>query len=253
MNITWNAGVYTDHFSFVHRYGEDVLSLLDAAPGSFVVDLGCGNGALTQKLAALGYRVLGIDASSDMLEKARALHPELRFEQGDATQLSLSTPADAIFSNAVFHWIDADKQPRLAAGIAGALVPGGQLVCEFGGYGCAEHVHAALERAFARRGLVYPRTFYFPTIGQYAPILESAGQRITHALLFDRPTPQEGENGLRSWIAMFVKKPFEGMEDALREAIIAEAEAELAGELRQRDGTWIIDYVRIRLRAVRPR
>ena len=251
MNITWNAGDYTDHFSFVHRYGEDVLSLLDAAPGSFVVDLGCGNGALTQKLAARGYRVLGVDASPDMLEKARSLHPDLRFEQGDATHLSLNTPADAIFSNAVIHWIDANKQPQLAAGIAGALVPGGQLVCEFGGYGCAEHVHASLERAFARRGLVYPRTFYFPTIGQYAPILESAGLRVTHALLFDRPTPQEGENGLRDWIAMFVKTPFEGMADALREAIVAEAEAELADVLRQRDGTWIIDYVRIRLRAVK--
>lgn len=251
MNITWNAQGYTQDFSFVHQYGEDVLGLLTAAPGSLVVDVGCGNGALTEKLAQRGYRTLGLDASPEMLESARALHPDLTFRKADALTFTLPEPAGALFSNAVFHWIDANKQPQLAAGIAGALVPGGQLVCEFGGYGCAEHVHAVLERAFARRGLVYPRTFYFPTIGQYAPILESAGLRVTHALLFDRPTPQEGENGLRDWIAMFVKTPFEGMADALREAIVAEAEAELADVLRQRDGTWIIDYVRIRLRAVK--
>lgn len=251
MNITWDAQGYTDGFSFVHRFGEDVLSLLDAPEGSFVVDLGCGNGALTQKLAQRGYRVLGVDASPEMLAKARTLHPDLRFVQGDATALTLGEPADAIFSNAVFHWIDADKQPQLAASLAGALRPGGQLVCEFGGFGCAEHVHAALERAFARRALVYPRTFYFPTIGRYAPILEDAGLRVTHAQLFDRPTPQPPEVGLRGWIAMFVTAPFEGMDDALREAIVSEAEEELRSTLRRADGTWVIDYVRIRLRAVR--
>ena len=251
MNITWDAQSYTDGFSFVHRFGEDVLSLLDAPEGSFVVDLGCGNGALTQKLAQRGYRVLGVDASPEMLAKARSLHPELAFMQGDATALTLGEPADAIFSNAVFHWIDADKQPQLAANLASALRPGGQLVCEFGGFGCAEHVHAALERAFARRALVYPRTFYFPTIGQYAPILEAAGLRVTHAQLFDRPTPQPPEVGLRGWIAMFVTAPFEGMDASLREAIVAETEETLRSTLQRVDGTWVIDYVRIRLRAVR--
>ena len=251
MNITWDAQGYTDGFSFVHRFGEDVLSLLDAPQGSFVVDLGCGNGALTQQLAQRGYRVLGVDASQEMLDKARALHPELTFAQGDATALSLDEPADAIFSNAVFHWIDAEKQPQLVASVAAALRPGGQLVCEFGGFGCAGHVHAALERAFERRGLVYPRTFYFPTIGQYAPVLERAGLRVTHAQLFDRPTPQLPEVGLRGWIAMFVTAPFVGMDAPLREAIVSEAEDELRSVLLRADGVWIIDYVRIRLRAVK--
>ena len=251
MNIIWDAQGYTDGFSFVHRFGEDVLSLLDAPAGSFVVDLGCGNGALTQKLAERGYRVLGVDASPEMLAKARALHPELTFTQGDATALVLDAPADAIFSNAVFHWIDADRQPQLAASLSAALRPGGQLVCEFGGHGCAEHVHAALERAFARRGLVYPRTFYFPTIGQYAPMLEAAGLRVTHAQLFDRPTPQPPEVGLHGWIGMFVTAPFEGMDASLREDIVTEAEDELRHTLQREDGTWVIDYVRIRLRAIR--
>ena len=128
---------------------------------------------------------------------------------------------------------------------------GGQLVCEFGGYGCAERVHSALEHAFAARGLTYPRVFYFPTIAQHAPILEAAGLRVTCALLFDRPTPLEGEDGLKDWIHMFVKTPFEGLAPDVCEAMIEEAADSLKDVLRQEDGTWIIDYVRIRIKAVK--
>lgn len=251
MNITWDAKGYTSGFAFVHQYGEDVLGMIDAAPGSHVVDLGCGSGALSEKLLARGYRVTAIDASEEMLAQARAMHPDIPFAQADATDFTLPEPADVIFSNAVFHWIDRDRQPLLAASIARNLKTGGQLVCEFGGYGCAERVHSALEHAFAARGLVYPRVFYFPTIAEHAPILEAAGLRVTCALLFDRPTPQQGEDGLRNWIHMFVKAPFEGMPDDMREAIISEAADSLRPTLRQEDGTWIVDYVRIRIKAVK--
>lgn len=251
MNITWDAKGYTSGFAFVHQYGEGVLDLIDAAPGSHVVDLGCGNGALSEKLIARGYRVTAIDASSDMLAQARALHPDIAFVQADATDFTLSEPADAIFSNAVFHWIDRDRQPLLAASLARNLKPGGQLVCEFGGYGCAERVHSALERAFATRGLAYPRVFYFPTIAQHAPILEAAGLRVTYAVLFDRPTPQQGEDGLERWIRMFVKAPFEGIAPDVQDAIIGEAVASLRETLRREDGTWYVDYVRIRIKAMK--
>lgn len=251
MNITWNADGYQQNFSFVPQYGESVMELIDAPKGSFVVDLGCGNGTLTEKLAQRGYRVLGVDASGEMLALARRDHPSLDFAHGDAVDFSLEEKADVIFSNAVFHWIDAHKQRALARNIAAQLAPGGQLVCEFGGYGCAECVHSALESAFQKRGLAYPRVFYFSTVGQHAPLLESAGLRVTCALLFDRPTPQKGENGVRDWINMFVKAPFEGMDDALREEIIAEAVEATRPQLQQADGTWIVDYVRIRIKAVK--
>ena len=167
MNIEWNATNYTNHFSFVHKYGEDVLKLIDAPAGSRVLDLGCGNGALTKKLQELGFQALGMDASSEMLHVARQNYPEIRFEKGDATQFTLQDPVDVIFSNAVFHWIDAEKQDALAAHIASALKPGGTLVCEFGGKNCAESVHAVLEQCFTARGLHYPRINYFPTIAEY--------------------------------------------------------------------------------------
>jgi len=248
MNIKWNASDYTDHFAFVHQYGEDVMELIDAAPGSFVVDLGCGNGALSERLNEKGYRVLGVDASGDMLKKAESLHPGIPFVEGDATEFSLKEKADVIFSNAVFHWVDEKDQKKLADNVAGQLKKGGILVCEFGGYGCAETVHSTLERNFKKRGLFYLRPFYFPTIGQYAPILEKAGFRVEYAALFDRPTVQETENGLEDWIRMFVKKAFEGIPRDIADEMIRESVRELYGTLHV-DGKWIVDYVRIRIKA----
>ncbi len=250
MNIRWDAEGYRDNFAFVHQYGESVLELIKSNPGALAVDIGCGNGALSCKLAERGYRVIGIDASEEMLKTAEALHPELNFQQGDACSVQLKEKADIIFSNAVFHWIDAEKQQQMLQNLADQLKEGGELVCEFGGKGCAETVHAALERAFERRGLKYRRTFYFPTIGMYAPMLEKAGFRVEYAVLFERPTEQKQEDGLREWINMFVKVPFEGISAQLKDEIIWDAEAETK-EALYHDGKWYIDYIRIRFRAVK--
>lgn len=130
------------------------------------------------------------------------------------------------------------------------LVLGGEFVCEFGGYGCAEQVHSMLEKCFAAHGMTYPRVFYFPTIGTYAPMLEQAGFRVEYASLFDRPTVQEGRDGLADWISMFVKTPFLGMDDSLKKEIIWETIEKLRDTLWQEDH-WFVDYVRIRFRAVR--
>ena len=248
MNIKWNVQNYKDSFSFVPQYGEDVMNLLTVPSGSRVIDLGCGNGTLTKALADKGYAVTGVDASEDMIALAKKEYPALTFIQGDALSFTLNEKADAIFSNAVFHWIDADKQETMIANIAAQLRAGGELVCEFGGYNCGEAVHSTLEVCFGKRGLHYPRTFYFPTIGQYAPLLEKHGLRVEFAMLFDRPTVQKSEHGVIVWINMFVTKPFEGMEDGMKNEILQETENALRDQLFI-DGKWYIDYVRIRIRA----
>ncbi|MFQ9516481.1 MAG: class I SAM-dependent methyltransferase [Eubacterium sp.] len=196
MNIQWDAEEYEDKFNFVHKYGEGVMELIDAAPNSFVVDLGCGNGALSKALSEKGYRVLGIDASVEMIETAKNLHPEM----------------------------------------------------EFGGKGCGEAVHSTLEKYFEKRGMKYPRTFYFPTIGEYAPILEKCGLQVEYATLFDRPTEQTTENGLEDWIRMFVKESFKNVDEKMKNEIIQETAEELRDQLYI-DGKWFVDYVRIRIKA----
>lgn len=248
MNIKWNADKYEKGFSFVHRYGEAVLDMVDLPEGSRMIDLGCGNGALTAKLAEKGYDVIGIDDSAEMLQLAEKLHPGIAFQKGDARSFDVDKKADGIFSNAVFHWIDDSDQDRMLENIYAQLVDGGELVCEFGGYGCAETVHLALERSFQNRGLNYPRVFYFPTIGEYAPRLEKAGFQVEEAFLFDRPTPQDGADGLKNWITMFCKKPFERIDESDAEDIIREAVESCRADLYH-DGQWYVDYVRIRIKA----
>ena len=250
MNISWNAEDYEEKFSFVHRYGEDVLDMVEKGDGGLAVDLGCGTGPLTPLLRDKGYRVIGIDESEQMVEAASAAHPDIEFIRGNALTFSLTQKADVIFSNAVFHWIDKDKQGKLAQNLSEQLVPGGMLVTEFGGSGCAQAVHSALEACFQQRGLVYPRVFYFPTIGEYASVLENAGFKVTFASLFDRPTMQSTQNGLTDWICTFVKKPFEGMVESMRQEILKETEEKLRSRLYV-DGKWYIDYVRIRVKAVK--
>lgn len=250
MNITWNVKEYKDNFSFVSQYGQGVMDLIDKGSGGLAVDLGCGNGALTPELQKKGYRVLGVDASEEMLATARREHPDLQFIRADALTFSLAEKADVIFSNAVFHWIDAQKQETLAANIARQLKENGVLVCEFGGKGNGELVHGTLEKCFAERGLAYPRTFYFPSVGEYASLLEKHGFRVEYASLFDRPTVQVGEDGLINWINMFVHEPFKGMSDDLKTDILSETRSKLRSQLFV-DGKWVIDYVRLRIKAVK--
>ncbi len=248
MNIQWNAEDYKSGFSFVPQYGEDVMELIPWRPGLKILDVGCGNGTLTSRLKERGAEVCGIDASPQMLEIARRDYPDIPFYQKDASSFAMEEPYDIVFSNAVFHWID--DQDGLLSSIAGVLKPGGTLVCEFGGFGCCESIHHALEEAFQARGLSYPRTFYFPTIGQYAPLLERHGLRPDHAILFDRKTRLTGEDGMTDWINMFNRSPFADMDEDTAAAIKAEAVQALRPVLWE-DGIWYADYVRIRIRAVR--
>jgi len=251
-NIAWDAGKYAKSFSYVAGYGEALLGLLEARPGMTCLDLGCGNGALTQKLKDAGLDAFGIDGSESQIKAAKASHPELRFAVGDATSFKLEAPVDVIFSNAVFHWIDKRLQPRMLGCVFDALKNVGQFVFEMGGKGNNAMIHGALARAYAKRSLSYAMPFYFPSIGEYAPLLEQAGFKIEAAWLFDRWTPLSGDDGLSDWIRMFVKKPFEGVAGDVKDEIIAEAVEDLRPSLLDR-GIWHADYVRLRCKAVKPK
>jgi len=245
----WNAKLYDDKHSFVWKHGESLLALLDVKPGERIVDLGCGTGHLTAQIAAAGAEVVGLDSSAEMVDEARRLYPQIRFEVADARTFQLDQPCDAVFSNAVLHWV---KQPeQVAARLAVALKPDGRFVAELGGHGNTRAIMAALRRqieAFAIEGYEFP--WYYPGIAEYSSVLAQHGLEVTFATLFDRPTPLEGDDGLRKWLEMFASSLISRVNHEDRAAFLAAVEQELRPAL-YRDNTWVADYRRLRVIAVK--
>ena len=251
MNINWDADKYTSDFSFVHQYGESVTELIDADNNSMLLDLGCGNGALTKALQDKGYIVKGIDASKEQLDIARQNYPGIGFIQADATNFSLQEPVDVVFSNAVFHWIDKEMQQSMLKCVHNALKENGQFVFEFGGYENNQLIHSALAKVFSEYGYIYKMPFYFPTISEYATLLENTGFRVKYAVLFDRPTELKGENGLKDWINMFVKTPFSVIKNEDVVAAMIDKAVDYLRDVLYKNGKWYADYVRIRMKAIK--
>lgn len=251
MNMAWDAEKYTNDFAFVHHYGHSVMELIDAGKGSSVLDLGCGNGALTKALHDKGYSAKGLDASRELLDIARNTYPFLEFIQADAIDFTMAEPVDVVFSNAVFHWIHKDRQKDMLKCVYNALRQNGQFVFEFGGYGNNQFIHQALAEIFSKYDYCYEMPFYFPTIGEYTSLLENMGFLVKYAVLFDRLTELKGENGLREWISMFVKTPFSIVKSQHeKEIILNEADKMLRNNLYIH-GKWYADYVRLRIKAIR--
>lgn len=246
---TWDPKLYDGKHSFVWQRGEDLLQLLDPRSGELVVDLGCGTGHLTAKIAQAGARVIGIDSSPTMIAESQRLHPELEFREWDARGFQVPEPADAVFSNAVLHWV---KPPEAAiARIAAALRTGGRFVAEFGGHGNVRHLMGAMQAGLEACGVGQIQSpWYYPTIGEYARLLEAAGLEPVWAKLFDRPTPLEGDAGLRNWVKMFGQAWLEAVPTESRDRYLEECER-MARPNLNRDGGWIADYRRLRIVAIK--
>jgi trans-aconitate 2-methyltransferase len=247
----WDASRYDAGYSFVWKHGAGVLELLAPRATERILDVGCGTGHLTAKIAAVGARVVGIDRSDEMIATARRNYPELRFEVADAEHFRFDEPFDAVFSNAAIHWMK--DQQGVAASIWQALNPGGRFVAEFGGKGNVRQIETALRGALGQAGYEVSDEpyYYFPTVGQYASLLEGAGFTVTFAVWFERPTPLEGnEAGLRDWLAVFTDHFMQQVPADQRPAIIEKVEDELRPTLF-RDGTWYADYCRLRIAAQR--
>lgn len=242
----WNTSLYESNHAFVWQFGEDLLKLLSPQPGERILDLGCGTGQLTEKIALAGSEVMGIDRDPEMIEKARHNYPHIQFAVADARNFQLQ-PFDAVFSNAVLHWIpEPDAVIRCTKQ---ALKPGGRFVAEFGGKGNIKAIATALESVLAASGYATPQRtspWYFPSIGEYATVLEQQGFDVIYAVLFDRPTPLEHAAGMANWIQMFASRFLTGLSEEQQTQVIQAVEQRLKPTL-YRDGKWWADYRRIRV------
>jgi trans-aconitate 2-methyltransferase len=248
----WNSVLYEGNHAFVWQYGESLLELLAPKAGERILDLGCGTGQLTEKIAQSGAFVHGIDSSLSMIAKARANYSQLDFAVADARDFQLEQPLDAVFSNAVLHWI---KQPDAVINcVEKALKPGGRFVAEFGGKGNVQAIVHALLSVLSEIGCQEPEAlnpWYYPSIGEYAVRLEKQGFEVGYAVLFDRPTLLEGGSaGMVNWIEMFAGGFLSGLSEDVRSQVINSVEQRLRST-QYRDGTWIADYRRIRVVAVK--
>lgn len=246
----WDAELYEARHSFVWQFGESLIELLDPKPGERILDVGCGPGQLTHKIAERGAEVIGLDASPEMIGQARQNYPQLRFLLQDAAAMQFDGEFDAVFSNAALHWmLDAGSVARC---IARALRSNGRFVAELGGKGNIAQIESAIEAVLPRHynnRLPDPRTF-FPSIGEYATLLESRGLELRAALLFDRLTPLEGAQGMENWIRQFKWYYFEPLTPEIRHSALQET-IELLRPALFRDGEWQADYRRLRIVAMK--
>jgi trans-aconitate methyltransferase len=242
----WNPDSYSKNARFVSDFGELLLQLLDPKPGELILDLGCGDGALTEKIADVGCTVYGVDASLAQIEAAR--RRRLNALVMDGQQLGFTQCFDAVFTNAALHWM---KRPEwVVEGEANCLKPRGRFVGEFGGKGNVATIRTALHTGLRRRGIdpwsVDP--WYYPSTEEYSRLLTQFGFTVDYIELIPRPTMLPGD--LVDWLAVFAQPFTNSLEESQRENFLQEVRNSLEQALRRSDGSWFADYVRLRFMAI---
>jgi trans-aconitate methyltransferase len=243
----WDPDRYARNARFVADLGVGVVDLLKPQPGERILDLGCGDGALTRKLVELGCEVVGVDASAEQIAAAKKSGLDARVK--DCQALDFDREFDAVFSNAALHWMkNADA---VIDGVKRALRPGGRFVAEMGGAGCVLKIRTALDQALARRGIdgASRNPWYFPPAEEYTERLHRHGFTVDFITLFDRPTELPG--AVTAWLETFAEPYTTALLATERPAFCQEVEELLRPQLRQADGRWVADYVRLRFAAKR--
>jgi trans-aconitate 2-methyltransferase len=252
-DMQWNSSLYDKKHDFVFKYGEDVVDLLEPKAGERILDLGCGTGYLTNMIAEAGAEVTGIDNSAEMISTAIGEYPDLDFRVLSATNFDFENSYDAIFSNAVLHWV-LDKEAAINC-IVKSLKSGGRFIAEFGGKHNVKNIVGALKEVLRKYNYLDNanlENWYFPSLAEYATLLEKHGLTVNYATYFSRETElQDNESGIKDWIMMFGKSYLEGIDKIDVKKILNEVK----GILRTsnfRNNKWYADYKRLRIVATKP-
>jgi trans-aconitate methyltransferase len=246
-STAWNPENYAKNARFVSDLGEPLLQLLDPQPGELILDLGCGDGALTEKIVGRGCAVIGADSSFPQLKAAK--DRGLNVAVMDGHQVSFRRKFDAVFSNAALHWM---KRPEaVVAGVASSLKPAGRFIGEFGGKGNVERIRSALHAGLRRRAIdpIPIDPWYYPSPEEYSELLSKAGFIVTYIELIPRPTKLPGD--ILDWLEIFAQPFTQALAELKRGSFLKEVKNELATCLRDGAGNWIADYVRLRFKATK--
>jgi trans-aconitate methyltransferase len=244
----WIADRYASNARFVADLAEPLIDILDPQPDDLILDLGCGDGALTEKIAARAGGVIGVDSSENQVVAAHGRGVDVAVMDGHA--LSFDNVMDGVFSNAALHWMP--RSELVIDGVWRALKPGGRFVGEMGGAGNIQSISGALVEAMIRRGLDGEAAFpwYFPTIADYRDQLTQRGFQVSSIDLISRPTPLPGD--IADWFYTFAESFLLTVPSKERPGFVAEVRDALRPVLLDDDGVWIADYVRLRFVATKP-
>lgn len=246
----WSPADYAKNAAFVPELGKAVVELLAPKAGERILDLGCGDGVLTEALVAAGAEVVGVDASPEMVAAAKARGIDARVVDGQA--LEFASEFDAVFSNAALHWML--DPPAVARGVFRALKSGGRFVGEQGGAGNIAKLRAPLREVLTERGYPVPGEDpqWYASPEEFHSVYGAAGFADVEAWLIDRPTPLPA--GAAAWYRTFRAGFLDSarVPDAEIDSVVTKAEARAAPALRQPDGHWIADYVRLRFTMRKP-
>jgi trans-aconitate methyltransferase len=243
----WSSDRYAENARFVSDLGQAVFELLNPQPGERILDLGCGDGALTAKIVASGAEVVGVDKSTDMVSAAKRRGLDARVM--DAYNVSFNSEFDAVFSNAAMHWMKHDPD-AVIQGVRRALKPGGRFAAEMGGHGCVAAITVALCGTLERYGVANPASlipWYFPTPDDYRERLERAGFEVESIALIPRPTLLP--TGMRGWLETFAIPFAKSVSEENRPAFLDEVAERLRPALCDDKGRWSADYMRLRFLA----
>ncbi|MGZ8284265.1 MAG: class I SAM-dependent methyltransferase [Allosphingosinicella sp.] len=252
----WSPTDYASNAAFVPALGAAALELLSPQAGELILDLGCGDGVLTQKIMDSGARVIGLDASEAMVEAAQGRGVDAFV--ADAQALDLEGQAarfgqfDAAFSNAALHWmLDPDA---VASGLFSMLKPGGRFAGEMGGEGNIATLRGGIRAELGERGYRLPAEDpqWYPGREEFVRLYACAGFTGIQAQLIPRPTPLPA--GVAAWVKTFRAGWLEvaGVPEAARDEVAAAVESRLRPQLQQPDGSWVADYVRLRFTMRKP-
>jgi ubiquinone/menaquinone biosynthesis C-methylase UbiE len=251
----WEGRLYAANTGHHRRYDDAFLQTVALRAGDSVLDLGCGVGDFTERLAAIVARVVGLDASRSQLAIARTRGLDrVEWLEGRAQDLDAVLGArvfDAVVSRATLHWIPAADHPALLRAILRHLAPDGVFRAEFGGRGQIAQVCSILDRESTAVG--GPTTpWFFPNEATYRPWLEEAGFDLGAGFvrLFDQRRAMPTRESLIGYLRSTVFFAYDAeMTEAARTEFRARSEARALTELQRADGSYDLDFVRMDVRA----
>ncbi len=226
MHQKWDARAYAKFSTGQEKWAKELIEKLQIKGHEDILDIGCGDGKVTSRLAnSTDGNVVGIDKSDTMIELAKKRYPNITFIQMDATKLTFKESFDIIFSNAVLHWVF--DHAAVLGGIKRALRPEGRALLQFGGEGNARQIIETMEQFIQNsdyacyfKNFTFP--YYFPEKERYNQLLHEAGFSDFRVSLIPKEMLHDNREAFKGWIRTTWFPYTARLPEALQEKFIEE-------------------------------